>query len=110
MPFGTFLLCSDVNSTCFENPDSILEQLIAMGSIHTQNQGFQSSDYGNIVEKLNDKVICKFFSTRVENMAHAGSALESSISLQLQALALTPHLQVCEYLLFFEQLELSNLN
>ncbi|KAH1100207.1 hypothetical protein GYH30_035388 [Glycine max] len=63
MPFGTFLLCSDVNSTCFENPDSILEQLIAMGSIHTQNQGFQSSDYGNIVEKLNDKVICKDFST-----------------------------------------------
>ncbi|KAG5081975.1 hypothetical protein JHK84_052013 [Glycine max] len=93
MPFGTFFLCSDANSTCFENPDSILELLIAMGSIHTQNQGFQSSDYGNIVEKLNDKVICKFFSTRVENMAHAGSALESSISLQLQALALTPHLQ-----------------
>jgi len=84
MPFGTFLLCSDVNSTCFENPDSILEQLIAMGSIHTQNQGFQSSDYGNIVEKLNDKVICKDFSTT--------------------------HLQVCEYLLFLEQLELSNSN
>ena len=84
MPFGTFFLCSDANSTCFENPDSILELLIAMGSIHTQNQGFQSSDYGNIVEKLNDKVICKDFSTT--------------------------HLQVCEYLLFLEQLELSNSN
>ncbi|KAK7381366.1 hypothetical protein VNO78_34004 [Psophocarpus tetragonolobus] len=92
-PFGTHLLCSDTYSTCFENPDSVLELLIAIGSIHTENQGFQSVEYGNIVENLNHKVICKDFSTMVENMTHPDSILASSISLQLQALGLTPHLQ-----------------
>ncbi|KAK7338439.1 hypothetical protein VNO77_19049 [Canavalia gladiata] len=31
LPFGTSLLCSYDNSTCFENPDSILELLILLG-------------------------------------------------------------------------------
>ncbi|KAG4383364.1 hypothetical protein GLYMA_13G069000v4 [Glycine max] len=47
MPFGTFLFCSDINSTCFENPESVLEILVS--SINDQNQGFQPKDYSNIV-------------------------------------------------------------
>ncbi|KAJ1381084.1 Fungal lipase-like domain [Sesbania bispinosa] len=93
MPFGTFLLCSDANSTCFDNPDSILELLMALGSIHVQNQGFQSAEYGNIVENLKHKAICNDFTTGAEDMTHRDT-LACSISLQLQALGLTPHMKL----------------
>ncbi|KAK7381365.1 hypothetical protein VNO78_34003 [Psophocarpus tetragonolobus] len=59
MPFGTFFFCSDINSTCLENPITVLEFLMEMGSIQVQNQGFEYADYSNIVENLNHKAICK---------------------------------------------------
>ncbi|XP_027359326.1 senescence-associated carboxylesterase 101-like [Abrus precatorius] len=95
MPFGTYLLCSDVNSTCFDNPDSILEFLIALGSIYGQNQGFDFTAYENIVENLTHKAICKDLTTVDENepLPKSDSVLASSISLQLRALGLTPHMQ-----------------
>jgi hypothetical protein len=38
MPFGTFLFCSDSDSTCFENPDSSLLILITLSKLHVENQ------------------------------------------------------------------------
>ncbi|KAK7316405.1 hypothetical protein VNO77_35420 [Canavalia gladiata] len=89
MPFGTFLLCSDENSTCFENPDTILELLKVLRSIHYQNQGFEFTHYGHLVEYLNHKAICKDLTSLVEDMP----PLENSISLQFRALGLIPHMQ-----------------
>lgn len=113
MPFGTFLFCSDANSSCFENPDSVLEFLTAMDPVQYQNQGFPYVDYGNIVGNLNHKAICKDLSTLPENMTHpkSNSVLERSISLQLRALlGFTPHMQVGEYILFLEQIKFSSSN
>ncbi|XP_057447507.1 senescence-associated carboxylesterase 101-like isoform X2 [Lotus japonicus] len=90
MPFGTFLFCSDKSSTCFENPDSSLEILVQLGSINAQSQGNQSSEYGNIIENL--KPICKDLTTRAEDKFQPDSLL-ACISLQLQALGLTPQIQ-----------------
>ncbi|XP_028778652.1 senescence-associated carboxylesterase 101-like [Neltuma alba] len=78
-PFGTFLLCSDCGSTCSENPDSISRLLKEMS---TQNQGPQIPGYGNIVERLSSKAICK--DSDVPNMAQ--NLLQASLASQLQAL------------------------
>ncbi|MED6223692.1 hypothetical protein PIB30_076591 [Stylosanthes scabra] len=91
MPFGTFLFCSDESSTCFENPESILKILKVLASIQG-NQGFQSADYGNIVEKLYRKSIYKDVLPRGVDM-NGYSTLQASISLQLSALGLTPQVQ-----------------
>ncbi|XP_057436433.1 senescence-associated carboxylesterase 101-like, partial [Lotus japonicus] len=80
-------------STCYESSDSILEILLEFGSIHAQNQGFQSSDYGSIVENLKFKPICNDFTTRDEDIVHQDSLFAICISLQLRALGLTPHVQ-----------------
>jgi len=106
MPFGTFIMCSD--ATSLENPDSILEILMALASVHDKNEELESVDYGNIVKSLYLKAECLGFSTQAENMTNKDS-LATGISLQLRELGLTPHMQVSEYLPFlFEQLEISN--
>ncbi|KAK7316404.1 hypothetical protein VNO77_35418 [Canavalia gladiata] len=89
MPFGTFLFCSDVNSACFENPDSVLELLVVLRSSHDQNQGFDFTNYGHIVENLYHKAIFKDLTTLAEDMP----PLASSISLQFRGLGLAPHMQ-----------------
>ncbi|KAK7381367.1 hypothetical protein VNO78_34005 [Psophocarpus tetragonolobus] len=86
MPFGTFLFCSDTNSTCFENPDSVLELL--MNLINDQNHGSHPVDYGNIVDYLYRKAICKDFTPREKDLSNSNS-LHASIYLQLEALGLT---------------------
>ncbi|KEH24926.1 putative carboxylesterase [Medicago truncatula] len=92
MPFGTFLFCSDSGSTCFENPDSNLEILITLNKVHGQNQGFDSAEYGNLVEKLRRKTIFKDSSTPTIDKNNSDS-LAIGISLQLQqTLGLTPHM------------------
>ncbi|KAE9590411.1 hypothetical protein Lal_00028000 [Lupinus albus] len=92
MPFGTFLLVSDEGSTSSENSEFILELLVAISSTHVQNQGFQSAEYGNIVESLFRKVICKDLTPQAGNINLSDSLL-ASISLQLLALGLTPLIQ-----------------
>ncbi|XP_061369722.1 senescence-associated carboxylesterase 101-like [Gastrolobium bilobum] len=92
MPFGTFLLCSDENSTCFENPESVFEVFVALGSIRDQNHGLQSVGYGNIVENLHRKAICKDFTAQAKGMTYSNS-LKASISLQLWALGITQEQQ-----------------
>ncbi|XP_028778651.1 senescence-associated carboxylesterase 101-like isoform X3 [Neltuma alba] len=78
-PFGTFLLCSDCGSTCSENPDSISRLLKEMS---TQNQGPQIPGYGNIVERLSSKAICK--DSDVPNITQ--NLLRASLASQLQVL------------------------
>ncbi|OIW06682.1 hypothetical protein TanjilG_04076 [Lupinus angustifolius] len=92
MPFGTFLLVSDEGSTSSENSEFILELLVALSSTNVQNQGFQSAEYGNIVESLFRKVICKNLTSQAENINLSDSLL-ASISLQLLALGLAPLIQ-----------------
>jgi hypothetical protein len=107
MPFGTFIMCSS-DATSFENPDSILKILVALVSVHDKNQELESVDYGNIVKDLHRKATCIGFSTQAESMTDPDS-LATGISLQLQALGLTPHMQVGEYLIFLlQELESSN--
>ncbi|KAK7381368.1 hypothetical protein VNO78_34006 [Psophocarpus tetragonolobus] len=90
MPFGTFLFCSDTNSTSFENPESVLELLVCL--INDQNQGSQPIDYGNIVKYLYRRAICKDFTRRGQDLSNSNS-LRASICLQLEALGLTPDTQ-----------------
>ncbi|KAK7389327.1 hypothetical protein VNO78_24230 [Psophocarpus tetragonolobus] len=62
MPFGTFLFCSDINFTCYEKPQCVLELLVSL--IYDQNQGFQPIDYGNILRNIFRAAICKDLSGR----------------------------------------------
>ncbi|KAL2335614.1 hypothetical protein Fmac_016827 [Flemingia macrophylla] len=80
VPFGTFLFCSDTNSTCFDNPLSVLELLTV--SINNQNQGFQPIDYGSIVENLYRKAILRDFTPRMQDFTTSKS-LRASICSQL---------------------------
>ncbi|CAJ1946828.1 unnamed protein product [Sphenostylis stenocarpa] len=91
MPFGTFLFCSEINSTCFESPESALKLLVR--SINDQNQEFQPIDYGKIVENLYNKAICKDFTPVGMDLTHPNSP-RISIFLQLcAALGLTPDMK-----------------
>lgn len=96
VPFGTFLMCYDSYSTCFENHESVLT--ILETPIHDQSQVFDSIEYGNIVESLYRKAICKDITNQNQGMSYSDS-LHACISLQLLALGLTPHMQVTQYLL-----------
>jgi hypothetical protein len=97
MPFGTFIMCSD--ATSLENPDSILEILMALASVNDKNEELESVDYGNIVKNLYRKATWIDFPAQAENLTNPDS-LATDISLQLGALSLTPHMKVGEYLLF----------
>ncbi|XP_058773177.1 senescence-associated carboxylesterase 101-like isoform X1 [Vicia villosa] len=90
VPFGTFLMCYDSYSTCFENHESVLT--ILETSIHDQNQVFDSIEYENIVESLYRKTICKDITNQNQDMSYSDS-LHACINLQLLALGLTPHMQ-----------------
>ncbi|XP_041006207.1 senescence-associated carboxylesterase 101 isoform X2 [Juglans microcarpa x Juglans regia] len=54
-PFGTFMLCSELGFTCFEDPELILVFLTATYSEVSP----QFLDYKPVVEQLKLKVICK---------------------------------------------------
>lgn len=96
VPFGTFLVCYDTYSTCFENPDSVLAVLET--SIHDGSQVFGSIEYGNIVERLHRKAICKDTANQVQAVNYSDS-LQACIGLQLLALRSTPYMQVGQYFL-----------
>ncbi|KAK2365690.1 senescence-associated carboxylesterase [Trifolium repens] len=105
MPFGTFLFCSDSDSTCFENPDSSLLILITLSKLHVENQGlFRLDEYGNLVKKLRRKAIFKDSSMPARDKTRSDS-LAVSISLQLQALGLTPHMVKQEHNIHINELE-----
>ena len=60
-PFGTFLLCSELGCSSFEDPQTILELLMATysGSPENQDPNKVFESYGTFVEHLNRKVLCK---------------------------------------------------
>ncbi|XP_052194985.1 senescence-associated carboxylesterase 101 isoform X6 [Diospyros lotus] len=69
-PFGTFLLCSGSGCACFEEPESVLDLMLARmssGSVGTHgpaNGGMQMNgigewDYGGILSKIMNGAICK---------------------------------------------------
>ncbi|XP_052194980.1 senescence-associated carboxylesterase 101 isoform X2 [Diospyros lotus] len=69
MPFGTFLLCSESGCACFEEPESVLDLMLARmssGSVGTHgpaNGGMQMNgigewDYEGILSKIMDGAIC----------------------------------------------------
>nr|POE57801.1 senescence-associated carboxylesterase 101 [Quercus suber] len=60
-PFGTFLLCSKLGCSCFEDPRTILELLKATysGSPGNQDPNPVFDVYGTFVKDINRKVICK---------------------------------------------------
>ena len=63
-----------------------MEVLKLMGSnIGNLNQGFGCYNYGQIVEDLNRKAICKELTTTIDNDSNP---LKASIVLQLQVLGL----------------------
>ncbi|KAI4352683.1 hypothetical protein L6164_006908 [Bauhinia variegata] len=90
-PFGIFLLSSDKGSACFEDPSTILELLLAMGSISVPNQRMQTYHYGTIVENLHRKVICKNSTPQPGNIT-GFLPLQASITLQLWTVGLA-HIQ-----------------
>ncbi|XP_050262725.1 senescence-associated carboxylesterase 101-like [Quercus robur] len=60
-PFGTFLICLELGCSCFEDPQTILELLMAAysGSPENQDPNKVFESYGTFVEHLNRKKLCK---------------------------------------------------
>lgn len=59
-PFGTFLLCSESNCSCFEQPEATLESMMAMSSAVAQSQYLSSSvpiDYEQILRCIKSKTV-----------------------------------------------------
>nr|XP_048327100.1 senescence-associated carboxylesterase 101-like [Ziziphus jujuba var. spinosa] len=95
-PFGTFLICSESGSACFEDPDSILELLVATASYGAQSQNPYESvplvDYGRVVENLFNRT---FLLDTIELPDWAAQPFEAGIIRQLRAIgvALSQHQQ-----------------
>lgn len=58
VPFGTFLLCSESGSSCFEEPETVLSLLAKTGSENRGTSG-GSVDYGKVLEDLKRKSLFK---------------------------------------------------
>ncbi|XP_050271362.1 senescence-associated carboxylesterase 101-like [Quercus robur] len=60
-PFGTFLFCSKLGCSCFEDHHTILELLTTTnsGTLENQDPNKVFESYGTFVKDLNRKVICK---------------------------------------------------
>ncbi|KAK9272255.1 hypothetical protein L1049_002626 [Liquidambar formosana] len=75
-PFGTFLLCSELGSSSFEDPDLILGLLVAMGletaQIQDSNVESHVIDYGTILEHLKRRALVKGISEWFTDPHRAG--------------------------------------
>ncbi|KAI3452387.1 hypothetical protein Pfo_009052 [Paulownia fortunei] len=85
-PFGTFLLCSESGCACFEEPESILELLMATGSNFVgnpyQHNSLQITDYRPILEVLVHNSIFR----RGSLVHNSLTNLQAGIKLQLTAI------------------------
>ncbi|XP_059623826.1 senescence-associated carboxylesterase 101-like [Cornus florida] len=81
-PFGTYLLCSESGCACFEEPETVLELLVAMRSDSVGNQ--DPNNYTSILECLQWKAICKGCS----GMTCPLSTLQGGIITQLDAIGI----------------------
>lgn len=95
-PFGTFLLCSDSDCSCFEEPESVLDLMMVMNSnSQHQDNGFlrfnyeqileHLKHYEQILERLKRRVICKGTSQLCD---FSVNQLQAGINLQLEAIGI----------------------
>lgn len=86
-PFGTFLMCSESGCACFEDPDSVLELMTALGRNPGSREGSQvvkNVDYGEILEHLKSGM---YVSKGVSQLhGSSPSALRAGLGLQLEAI------------------------
>ncbi|XP_050282329.1 senescence-associated carboxylesterase 101-like [Quercus robur] len=89
-PFGTFLFCSKLGCSCFEDHQTILELLTATNSGTPENEDpnkvFES--YGTFVKDLNRKVICKDTTDHESLIDWTTTPLRAGIITQLAAIGL----------------------
>lgn len=105
-PFGTFLLCSELGSACFNNLESILELLAETEPPVNvpRDQEFHIHQYSQIVQNLHQKAICKAFTLQPQNIALCDS-LEASIIIQLEAFGISQIQQVISSPPFLDTLQ-----
>ncbi|KAF3622838.1 putative senescence-associated carboxylesterase-like [Capsicum annuum] len=85
-PFGTFMLCSDSDCSCFEEPESVLDLMMVMNSnSQPQDNGFSLFDYKQILEHLKRRVICKGTPQLCD---FSMDQLQVGINLQLEAIGI----------------------
>nr|XP_023899074.1 uncharacterized protein LOC112010928 [Quercus suber] len=103
-PFGTFLFCSKLGCSCFEDHQTILELLTATNSGTPENEDpnkvFES--YGTFVKDLNRKVICKDTTYHESLIDWTTTPLRAGIITQLAAIGLVQS-QVSQLQLFLDQ-------
>ncbi|KAK4592841.1 hypothetical protein RGQ29_017124 [Quercus rubra] len=89
-PFGTFLLCSELGCSCFEDPQTILELLTAtyIGSPENQDPNKVFESYGTFVEHLNRKVLCKDTTDHESSIDWTTPPLRAGIITKLAAIGL----------------------
>nr|XP_023895081.1 senescence-associated carboxylesterase 101-like isoform X1 [Quercus suber] len=89
-PFGTFLLCSELGCSCFEDPQTILELLMVAysGSPENQDPNKVFESYGTFVEHLNCKVLCKDTTDHESLIDWTTPTLRAGIITQLAAIGL----------------------
>ena len=101
-PFGTFLFCSKLGCSSFEDHQTILELLMETNSRTLENQDpnkvFES--YGTFVKNLNSKVICKANDESLIDWTT--TPLQASIITQLVAIGLV-HSQVTQLQFFLDR-------
>ncbi|KAI8029069.1 GPI ethanolamine phosphate transferase 1 [Camellia lanceoleosa] len=82
-PFGTFLLCSESGCACFEEPESVLDLMVAISSDGGPNEGLQIIDYGHVLERLKHGAIYQGISKLgIWN----GSPPQTGIVIQIEAI------------------------
>lgn len=79
-PFGTFLLCSESGCACFEEPESVLDLMVAISSDGGPNEGLL---YGHVLERLKRGAIYQGIS---ELGIRNGSPLRTGIVIQIKAI------------------------
>ncbi|XP_050278428.1 lipase-like PAD4 [Quercus robur] len=89
-PFGTFLLCSVLGCSCFKDPQTILELLMAayIGSPENQDPNKVFESYGTFLEHLNRKVLCKDTTDHESSIDWTTPPLRASIITKLAAIGL----------------------
>lgn len=95
-PSGMFLLCSDSDCSCFEEPESVLDLMMVMNSnSQHQDNGFlrfnyeqileHLKHYEQILERLKRRLICKGTSQLCD---FSVNQLQAGINLQLEAIGI----------------------
>ena len=104
-PFGTFLFCSKLGCSCFEDHQTILELLTATnsGTLENEDPNKVFESYGTFVKDLNRKVICKDTIDHESLIDWTTTPLRAGIITQLAAIELVQS-QVTQLQLFLDRI------